>query len=81
MANKFDLTEVEGLNNLLHAETEIQQKQALRQMDGSLNKLYNEWSSKIKKVGMLFMIFQFCSHVEKYYQKFINDLFNQSNLC
>lgn len=49
MANKLDLTEVEGLSNLLHAETEIQQKQALRQMDGLLYKLYSDWSSRIKK--------------------------------
>ena len=59
MANKLDLTEVEGLNNLLHAETEIQQKQALRQMDGLLNKLYNQWSSRIKNVGMLSVLLRF----------------------
>lgn len=65
MANKLDLTEIEGLSNLLNAETEIQQKQALRQMDGSLNKLYTEWSSKIKKVGVLFMIIQISFLYEK----------------
>ena len=30
---KFDLTEVEGLADLIHSETEAQRKQALRQME------------------------------------------------
>ena len=30
---KLDLTEVEGLGDLIHAETEAQRKQALRQME------------------------------------------------
>ena len=33
---KLDLTEVEGLGDLIHAETEAQRKQALRQMDVSI---------------------------------------------
>lgn len=32
---KLDLTEVEGLGDLIHAETEAQRRQALRQMDVS----------------------------------------------
>lgn len=32
MNGKLDLTEVEGLSDLIHAETEAQRKQALRQM-------------------------------------------------
>ena len=31
--NKLDLTEIEGLGDLIHAETEAQRKQALRQME------------------------------------------------
>ena len=31
--DKLDLTEVEGLGDLIHAETEAQRKQALRQME------------------------------------------------
>lgn len=31
--NKLDLTEVEGLADLIHAETETQRIQALRQME------------------------------------------------
>lgn len=40
---KMDLTEVEGLNDLLHAETSEQRKQALRQMEGALKVKYDEW--------------------------------------
>ncbi|XP_054714792.1 tRNA modification GTPase GTPBP3, mitochondrial-like isoform X2 [Uloborus diversus] len=49
LAGKLDLTEVEGLADLLNAETEAQQRQALRQMDGALCKTYTSWSSKIKR--------------------------------
>ena len=41
--NKLDLTEIEGLADLIHAETEQQRKQALLQADGSLSELYNNW--------------------------------------
>lgn len=41
--NKLDLTEVEGLADLIEAETECQRKQALLQADGSLRKLYDSW--------------------------------------
>ena len=40
---KMDLTEVEGLSDLLEAETSAQRKQALRQMDGHLRKQYEAW--------------------------------------
>jgi tRNA U34 5-carboxymethylaminomethyl modifying GTPase MnmE/TrmE len=45
----MDLTEVEGLNDLVNAETEMQRKQALNQMEGSLSKLYNKWRDDIIK--------------------------------
>ncbi|KAH0539268.1 tRNA modification GTPase GTPBP3, mitochondrial [Cotesia glomerata] len=44
---KLDLTEIEGLADLIHAETEQQRKQALLQADGSLSKLYNSWKKKL----------------------------------
>jgi len=47
---KLDLTEVEGLADLIHAETEAQRLQALRQMEGSLSKLYAQWRSRLLKV-------------------------------
>jgi tRNA modification GTPase len=40
---KLDLTEVEGLADLIAAETEAQRKQALRQLDGALGSLVEEW--------------------------------------
>lgn len=40
---KMDLTEAEGLADLIDAETEGQRKQALRQMQGGLRDLYSEW--------------------------------------
>lgn len=46
-ADKLDLTEIEGLSDLLNAETEIQRKQALLQMTGALTKVYNEWRNQI----------------------------------
>jgi tRNA modification GTPase len=40
--NKLDLTEVEGLSDLLEAETLLQKKQALRQMNGELSDFCSE---------------------------------------
>lgn len=44
---KLDLTEAEGLADLIDAETEGQRLQALAQMDGSLRKLYDGWRDKL----------------------------------
>lgn len=40
---KFDLTEVEGLADLIDAETEAQRRQALRQTQGELGRKVVEW--------------------------------------
>lgn len=48
--DKLDLTEVEGLGDLIHAETEAQRKQALRQMEGDLGKIYMGWRTRLIKV-------------------------------
>ncbi|XP_035503228.1 tRNA modification GTPase GTPBP3, mitochondrial isoform X2 [Scophthalmus maximus] len=48
-AGKLGLTEVEGLGDLIHAETEAQRRQALRQMSGELGHLYQDWSHKLKR--------------------------------
>ncbi|KAG7230594.1 hypothetical protein INR49_025311 [Caranx melampygus] len=48
-AGKLGLTEVEGLGDLIHAETEAQRRQALRQMSGELGRLYQDWTSKLKR--------------------------------
>jgi len=47
---KMDLTEAEGLADLIDAETSAQQKQALRQMSGNLKKLYGAWRERLLKV-------------------------------
>ena len=47
MAGKIDATEVEGLAQLLRAETEVQRRQALRQANGELARLYNSWRTRI----------------------------------
>ncbi|XP_030376597.1 tRNA modification GTPase GTPBP3, mitochondrial [Scaptodrosophila lebanonensis] len=44
---KLDLTEVEGLADLIHAETEAQRKQALLQSTGSLKRLYDSWRMRM----------------------------------
>uniref|UniRef100_G3NYB4 5-taurinomethyluridine-[tRNA] synthase subunit GTPB3, mitochondrial n=1 Tax=Gasterosteus aculeatus aculeatus TaxID=481459 RepID=G3NYB4_GASAC len=48
-AGKLGLTEVEGLGDLIHAETEAQRRQALRQMSGELGRLYRDWTHKVKR--------------------------------
>lgn len=44
---KLDLTEAEGLNDLIHAQTAAQREQALCQMDGALRSLYEDWRAKL----------------------------------
>ena len=47
---KMDLTAAEGLADLVDAETEQQRKQALRQMDGALAKIYEDWHDRLLHV-------------------------------
>lgn len=44
---KLDLTEAEGLADLIDAETEGQRLQALRQMEGALGRLYEGWRARL----------------------------------
>jgi tRNA modification GTPase len=44
---KMDLTEVEGLADLIDAETEAQRAQALRQMEGALGAIYEGWRADL----------------------------------
>ena len=46
---KMDLTAVEGLADLISAETESQRRQALRQGEGRLGALYESWRKRIVK--------------------------------
>ncbi|XP_062967355.1 tRNA modification GTPase GTPBP3, mitochondrial isoform X1 [Cynocephalus volans] len=54
---KLSLTEVEGLADLIHAETESQRRQALRQLDGELGHLCRSWAETLTKA---------LAHVEAY---------------
>jgi len=44
---KLDLTQVEGLADLIESETEAQRKQALRQSEGALGEIYDHWRHKL----------------------------------
>jgi tRNA modification GTPase len=44
---KLDLTAVEGLADLVAAETAAQRRQALRQMNGALQLLYDDWRHRL----------------------------------
>jgi tRNA modification GTPase len=44
---KFDLTQAEALADLINAETEAQRRQALRQYDGALADLYEDWRQRL----------------------------------
>jgi tRNA U34 5-carboxymethylaminomethyl modifying GTPase MnmE/TrmE len=45
----LDLTEAEGLIDLINAQTEQQRKQSLYQMQGSLKELYERWRIDLVK--------------------------------
>lgn len=45
--DKMDLTEAEGLIDLIDAETNAQRKQAQRQSQGALGKLYEDWMDRM----------------------------------
>lgn len=44
---KMDLTAAEGMMDLIEATTDRQQAQALTQMDGALDRLYEEWRAHL----------------------------------
>ena len=52
-AGKLDLTGVEGLADLIEAETSAQRRQALRQAEGALWRLYDGWRQKLLKASAL----------------------------
>lgn len=47
---KMDLTEAEAVADLIHAETEVQQRQALMQMEGGLSRLYDGWKNRLAHI-------------------------------
>ncbi|MEX2618514.1 MAG: tRNA uridine-5-carboxymethylaminomethyl(34) synthesis GTPase MnmE [Alphaproteobacteria bacterium] len=50
LAGKLDLTEAEGLIDLIDADTEAQRRQALRQSSGALGALYEGWRARLVRV-------------------------------
>lgn len=50
---RMDLTQVEGLADLVLAETEAQRRQALRQADGVLGRLYDGWRERLIRARAL----------------------------
>lgn len=50
---KLDLTEAEGLDDLIHADTDKQRRQALRQMQGLLGKRAEGWRQQIIEASAL----------------------------
>ncbi len=51
MNGRLDLTEVEGLADLVDAETEAQRRQAVRQLEGRSGKVYEAWRQRL--IGVL----------------------------
>ncbi|MCQ8239416.1 tRNA uridine-5-carboxymethylaminomethyl(34) synthesis GTPase MnmE [Rhizosaccharibacter radicis] len=45
---RLDLLEAEGIADLIEAETQAQRRQALRQQDGALSRLYAGWADRLR---------------------------------
>jgi len=54
---RIDLTEAEGINDLINAETEAQREQGLNQLEGALRLQLEKWSNDLKGFG---------AHIEAY---------------
>ena len=54
---RIDLTEAEGINDLINAETEAQRDQGLNQLEGALRLQLEKWSNDLKGFG---------AHIEAY---------------
>ena len=50
---KLDLTEAEGLDDLIHADTDRQRRQALRQLKGLLGDRARDWRERIIEASAL----------------------------
>ena len=73
---KIDLTEVEGLSDLLSADTRSQRKLALKQMEGSMSKQFESWRNVLIKClahseavidfGGIIKLISFMIHITNY---------------
>jgi tRNA modification GTPase len=50
---KLDLVEIEGLADLISAETEMQRRLALEQSSGALSRLYDGWADRLTRIRAL----------------------------
>lgn len=48
--DKLDLAQVEGIADLIAAETEMQRRQALRQAEGALSRRFDSWRTDLMRV-------------------------------
>lgn len=72
---RFDLTEVEGINTLIHAETETQRISALKSMEGATKLQFTNWRKEIvNNVALLTTVIDFG---EDHDIDEINDLFSR----
>ncbi|MBL6665038.1 MAG: tRNA uridine-5-carboxymethylaminomethyl(34) synthesis GTPase MnmE [Rickettsiales bacterium] len=51
--NKFDLTQAEAIVDLIKSETELQHQQSLKQLSGSLGKIYDNWTFELIEISAL----------------------------
>ena len=47
---RMDLVEAEAVNDLVAAETEAQRRQALRQLEGALGVIYQDWADRLRSI-------------------------------
>lgn len=47
---KVDLTEAEAIGDLIHAETQSQHELAIKQLDGAISRLYEDWAARLAKL-------------------------------
>jgi tRNA modification GTPase len=47
---RMDLVEAEAVHDLVAAETEAQRRQALRQLEGALGVLYQDWADRLRAI-------------------------------
>lgn len=47
---KLDLTQAEAVADLIDAETDAQRRQALRQAEGGLSRLYGDWTTRMTRI-------------------------------
>lgn len=78
---KFDLTAAEGLADLIDAETELQHKQAIRQLGGGLEAIYTNWRKQLLKIMSLIEAYIDFPDEEIPAQVLASTKGNISNLC